>query len=56
MNTVAVFPRGIFFVTVATLLMSFLLVAFVRIPEEGAPVGTVEDGDQEIWIHGGQTR
>ena len=52
MKTVAVFPRGIFFVTVATLLMSFLLVAFVRVPEEGA---AVEDGDQEIQIHGGQT-
>ncbi|CAA7270975.1 unnamed protein product [Cyclocybe aegerita] len=34
MKTVATFPRTIFFVTVATLCISFLLYAFVRVPGE----------------------
>jgi len=59
MNTVAVFPRAIFFVTVVTTMMSFLLLVLVRVPNGGAPVGTdrtVEDGDEEIRVHGVQTQ
>ena len=52
MNTVAVFPRGIFFVTVVTIVVSFLLLAFVRVPEEEESVDTVGGGDEEIRIYG----
>ncbi|KAF8643895.1 hypothetical protein AX16_008911 [Volvariella volvacea WC 439] len=49
MRTVATFPRTIFFVSVLSVAVSFVLLAFIRLPPEGAET-EVETDDEETCV------
>ncbi|KAK7054689.1 hypothetical protein VNI00_003152 [Paramarasmius palmivorus] len=55
MNTVATYPRTIFFVSVASVLISFIILAFVRLPA-GTKPGTLSDVEEQLLPEGSTAR
>jgi hypothetical protein len=55
MNTVATYPRTIFFVSVASVFISFVILTFVRLPA-GTKPGPLSDVEEQLLPEGSMAR